>query len=127
MIRHIQIVSIPVSDQDRAKAFYAGKLGFEVRADDPMGEDRRWVALAPPKGETAIALVSWFDEMPPGSVRGLVLESDDVSRDYARLKDAGVEFARELEREEWGTYATFTDPDGNGWVLAQLNRPPRAS
>jgi catechol 2,3-dioxygenase-like lactoylglutathione lyase family enzyme len=66
MIRHLQVVSIPVADQDRAKRFYEDQLGFTLRADQPMDENRRWVALAPPRGQTAISLVSWFEDMPPG-------------------------------------------------------------
>ena len=62
----LRLVSIPVADVDRAKAFYVDVLGFEERFDGPFGEGMRWVELAPPDSQATIALVTWFDPMPPG-------------------------------------------------------------
>ena len=73
-ISFLRLVSIPVSDVDRAKAFYVDALGFEERFDGPFGEGMRWVELAPPDSQATIALVTWFESMPPGAVTGLVLQ-----------------------------------------------------
>ena len=115
----LRLLSIPVTDVDRAKAFYIEKLGFGERADVPFGEGMRWCELSPPRGDATISLVTWFESMPPGSVTGVVLETDDVRAAHAELTERGVEFAADVREEPWGTFATFTDPDGNGWVLMQ--------
>ena len=73
-----------------------------------------------PKGSQAtIALVTWFDQMPPGSVTGLVLDTPDARAAYEALRERGVEFTGEVREDPWGTSASFVDPDGNGWVLMQ--------
>jgi catechol 2,3-dioxygenase-like lactoylglutathione lyase family enzyme len=117
-IRHISFVSIPVADQSAARSFYADVLGFAVVSDRPMGPDQRWVTLAPPGAGAAITLVTWFPQMPPGSVQGLVLTSDAVDADVAVLKSRGLAIS-ELADAPWGRFATFHDSDGNGWVLMQ--------
>lgn len=121
-IKDIQVVSIPVSDQERAKTFYVETLGFELRSDASFGEgefQQRWVEVAPAGATTRLTLVTWFPQMPAGSVQGLVLVTDDIQGDFAALKERGLTFASEIESAPWGTYATFSDPDGNGWVLQQ--------
>jgi len=118
-ISHLRLVSIPVADVDRAKAFYVDVLGFEERFDGPFGEGMRWVELAPTDSQATIALVTWFEQMPPGSVTGLVLDTPDAHRAYTALKARGVEFTGEMREDPWGTSASFVDPDGNGWVLMQ--------
>jgi catechol 2,3-dioxygenase-like lactoylglutathione lyase family enzyme len=117
-VRRIAIVSVPVSDQEAAKRFYTDMLGFSTVRDNPMGPDQRWVQVAPPGAETSVTLVTWFPAMRPGSITGLVLETDDVAADHARLRSRGVVIS-DLAEVPWGRYATFTDPDGNGWVLQQ--------
>ena len=84
-VRFVQLFSVPVTDQARARDFYVGVLGFELVREQPMGPGRQWVQVRPRGAETAITLVTWFDEMPAGSVRGLVLETDDLDGDAARL------------------------------------------
>ena len=118
-IRSLQVVSVPVSDQDRAKAFYVDTLGFTLRRDNPMGPDQRWVEVVPPQGETSLTLVTWFPTMPAGSLKGIVLATDNIEADYAELSQRGVAFHGPIQKEFWGTFATFDDPDGNGWVLTQ--------
>lgn len=113
---HLRLVSIPVSDVDRAKAFYVEKVGFTERFDGPFGEGMRWVELGVEGDRATIALVTWFDAMPPGSVQGVVLHADDVAAARAELRERGVEVS-EVREDPWGSSATFTDPDGNGWVL----------
>jgi len=115
-LERIDILSVPVSDQREAKQFYTEALGFEVIRDNPMGPDQRWIQLAPRGAETSITLVTWFDSMPAGSIQGLVLTTVDLDADFAELQSRGVDLS-EIETAEWGRYTTFTDPDGNGWVL----------
>ena len=107
-----------MSDQAAAKAFYMDVLGFALVADNPMGPGQRWVQLRPAGGETSITLVTWFDTMPAGSLRGAVLQTDDIDAICAALAAKGVKLAP-VETELWGKYTTFSDPDGNGWVLRQ--------
>lgn len=116
-ISKIQLVSVPVADQDRAKAFYVDTLGLRLVRDNPMGPDQRWVEVAPAGSPTGITLVTWFPTMPPGSTKGLVLQTGDVDGDVARLRAAGVAVDGPQEAP-WGRFATFDDPDGNGIVLA---------
>lgn len=119
MIEDVQTVSVPVSNQERARDFYVGTLGFELRADNPWGEGMRWVEVAPAGSGTSLSLVTWFEAMPPGSLQGLVLASDDVQRAYRDLSARGVEFASPPTEMPGGTQAVFQDPDGNGFVLWQ--------
>jgi catechol 2,3-dioxygenase-like lactoylglutathione lyase family enzyme len=117
-IRHVAIVSIPVSDQGRAKGFYCDKLGFEVRRDNPMGPNQRWVEIVPPGAQTSITLVTWFEKMQPGSTQGLVLDTANIDTAVDQLRSNGVKTS-EVQTAPWGRYVTFTDPDGNGIVLQQ--------
>lgn len=118
-IQHLDVVSVPVGDQERAKAFYVDTLGFRLVRDNPMGPGQRWIQVAPPRGETTLTLVTWFPTMVAGSLKGLVLSTDDIQADYAALAARGVNFHGPIQREDWGTFATFDDPDGNAWVLSQ--------
>jgi predicted enzyme related to lactoylglutathione lyase len=112
---HLQVVSVPVADQDRAKQFYMDVLGFELLNDQTMGPEMRWVHLTPPGAQTSITLVTWFPSMPPGSLKGIVIETDDVDQAFTHLQSKGVN-PSPIEEAPWGRYTTFDDPDGNGWV-----------
>jgi catechol 2,3-dioxygenase-like lactoylglutathione lyase family enzyme len=122
-LTNLEVVSVPVSDQDRAKGFYTGKLGFSVEMDSSFaGGSMRWVMLRPPGSGTAITLVTWFDTMPAGSLKGAVLGCDDLEKTLAELTALGVTFAEdEIQEAPWGRWKTFDDPDGNSWVLQQSN------
>ena len=121
-VTNISVVSVPVTDQDRAKSFYAEKLGFSAEVDSSFGEGMRWVMLRPPGSGTAITLVTWFDTMPAGSLKGSVLSCDDLDKTLADLAARGVGFNEdEVQEAPWGRWKTFDDPDGNGWVLQQDN------
>jgi catechol 2,3-dioxygenase-like lactoylglutathione lyase family enzyme len=121
-ITNLSVVSVPVTDQDRAKSFYAEKLGFSAEVDSSFGEGMRWVMLRPPGSGAAITLVTWFDTMPAGSLRGSVLSCDDLDKTLADLAARGVGFNEdEVQEAPWGRWKTFDDPDGNGWVLQQDN------
>ena len=112
----LSIVSIPVSDQARAKDFYRDTLGFQVVTEADIGPGRRWVQMKPPSGPTGITLVTWFEAMPPGSVQGLVLDTGDIDLAHQKLSARGLAIEA-IVTADWGRYATFRDPDGNGWVL----------
>ena len=118
MINQLDVVSIPVSDQDRAKAFYRDVLGFEELADQRMMPQMRWVQLAPKGAATSVTLVNWFDSMPAGSLRGLVLHTTTLDADVEALQARGVKTSP-IESQPWARFVTFSDPDGNGLVLQQ--------
>ena len=118
MIQGIQIVPVPVADQERARAFYVDTLGFEMRADDSWGEGMRWVEVAPKGSAISLTLVTWFESMPPGTLQGLVVGADDIQATYDELVARGVPFDFPPTEMPGGTQAVFRDPDGNGLVLA---------
>ena len=115
----LRVVSVPVSDQDRAKDFYVEKLGFELIREDDSVPGIRWVQVAPRGGDTALTLVTWFDTMPAGSLRGLVVGSDDLQADYEQFTANGVQFDSPPTEESYATEAVCRDPDGNMIVLQQ--------
>jgi catechol 2,3-dioxygenase-like lactoylglutathione lyase family enzyme len=125
-LNNLQVISVPVSDQDRAKKFYTEQLGFAVEIDSSFGGDAmRWVMLRPPGSGTAITLVTWFETMPAGSLRGAVLGCDDIEQTLTELSGRGVSFhEEEIQDAPWGRWKTFADPDGNGWVLQQDKARP---
>ena len=121
MITRIQTVSIYVSDQDRAKAFYTQKLGFAERLDAPMGPDSRWIELAPGNGETSLVLMKPARDMPAyelaksmvGSWATFIFGVDDINATHQELTARGVEFVDPPSKQDWGWWATIKDPDGN--------------
>jgi catechol 2,3-dioxygenase-like lactoylglutathione lyase family enzyme len=117
----VAVVSIPVRDQDRAAAFYTEHLGFRVIEDAAMGESTRWLQLAAGDERTTITLVTWFDEMPAGSVRGLVIDVEDPDACQAGLVASGTACS-DVSDEPWGRCFTCADPDGNGLVVARTAR-----
>ena len=117
----VTVVSIPVSDQERARSFYRDVLGVEEVANVPYRDDLRWVQVRPPGSTTSFTLVTWFPSMPAGSLQGIVVETPDVQAAYLELLRNGVHFTHEPRDEPWGTYTTFSDPDGNSFVLAQAS------
>jgi catechol 2,3-dioxygenase-like lactoylglutathione lyase family enzyme len=125
-ITGVQVLSLPVSDQDRARDFYVDVLGFDLRQDIEMQPGMRWVQVAPRGGGTTITLVTWFETMPAGSNRGLVLETDDLDADVERLRGLGQDFPEGIQEQPWGRFVTFSDPDGNGLVLQATTAGPPA-
>ncbi len=119
-IKDVIVVSVPVSDPERARAFYVERLGFELRRDDSSIPGMRWIQVAPRGSTTSLTLVTWFETMPPGSLRGLVLSSDSIQADYEALRSRGVEFEGPPQRRPWATEAVLHDPDGNSFVLQQV-------
>jgi catechol 2,3-dioxygenase-like lactoylglutathione lyase family enzyme len=116
-IKDVVVVSVPVSDLERAKAFYVEQLGFDLRSEGTSIPGMRWIQVAPKGSTTSLTLVTWFETMPPGSLRGLVFHSDNLQADYEALRTRGVEFEGPPKRQPWGTEVVFRDPDGNQFVL----------
>jgi predicted enzyme related to lactoylglutathione lyase len=118
----LELVNVPVSDVDRAKAFYAEKVGFILDNDATVSDEIRFVQLTPPGSACSISIGAGLTEMEPGSVRGLQLVVADIHAARAELAGRGVEVS-EVSEFPWGWFVHFSDPDGNGWVLQQT--PPR--
>ncbi len=118
-LRHVRLVSVPVSDQARSKAFYTETLGLELIAEEDMASGNRWVEVGPGGGETSISLVTWLESMVPGTLKGLILLTEDIQADYDELSRRGVEFLGPIEQQHWGKFVQLKDPDGNVLVLQE--------
>ncbi len=120
MFTKIRVISIPVINQQVALEFYRDVLGARVEVDMPFDQQgtQRWISLVLPGVETRITLVTWFPQMPPGSLQGVVLATDDISAAHSELKMRGLMIS-DIKNQPYGREATFADPDGNGWVLQQ--------
>jgi predicted enzyme related to lactoylglutathione lyase len=115
----LELVTIPVSDVDRAKSFYTEQVGFHADHDHQVNEHLRFVQLTPPGSACSIALGVGLTEMTPGSVKGLQLVVPDIRAAHAALVERGVEVS-EVEEFPWGWFVFFSDPDGNHWAVQQL-------
>ena len=93
----VQLFSLPVTDQDRARDFYVDVLGFELVNETEMGPGMRWVQVTPPGASTSVALVTWFTTMAAGSTKGTVLETDDLDAELVRLRGLGVLFDGDIQ------------------------------
>jgi len=118
----IAIVSIPVTDPQKARDFYRDVMGFTLLRDEPMGPEMRWIQLQPRDGGSTIALVTWFEGLRPGGQQGLMLGIQNVDAEHARLTGLGVTLTP-IEEQPWGRFTMLKDPDGNGWILTQLTNP----
>ena len=120
MIKRIKFVSIPVRNQNRALDFYTEKLGFTIITDQPFDEKQRWIELRVPKAETRVVLFTMDgDEARIGSMMPASFACDDIDKTYDELSARGVEFTGKPQKQEWGTYAMFTDSEGNQFVLSE--------
>jgi catechol 2,3-dioxygenase-like lactoylglutathione lyase family enzyme len=115
-------VAIPVSDVDRAKAFYTDTVGFNADHDHRVSEDLRFVQLTPPGSACSIAIGTGVSDAPPGSVQGMQIVVDDIGAAREELVSRGADVS-EIQDFPWGSFVFFRDPDGNGWAVQQL--PPR--
>ena len=115
----LELVSVPVSDVDRAKAFYTDKVGFVADHDHRVTDELRFVQLTPPGSACSIAIGSGMDQAAPGSVRGLQVVVPDVAAARDELLARDVEVS-DLQEFPWGLFAFFQDPDGNSWALQQI-------
>ena len=118
----LELVAVPVSDVDRAKAFYVEQVGFVADHDHRVSDELRFVQLTPPGSGCSIAFGVGISDMQPGSLRGLQLVVEDVEAARAELAGRGVDVG-EVQHFPWGSFVFFSDPDGNGWAVQQI--PPR--
>jgi predicted enzyme related to lactoylglutathione lyase len=118
----LELVAIPVSDVDRAKAFYTEQAGFDADHDHEVSEEIRFVQLTPPGSACSIALGRGVIDTPPGSVQGLQLVVSDIHAAREELAGRGVDVS-EVQEFPWGKFVFFSDPDGNGWAVQEI--PPR--
>ena len=115
----LELVALPVSDVDRAKAFYVEKVGFNPDYDHTVSEQIRFVQLTPPGSACSIAIGKGLVNTEPGSVQGMQMTVPDIEAAHAELVERGVEVS-EVQRFEWGLFVFFKDPDGNGWAVQQI-------
>ena len=118
----LELVAVPVSDVDRAKAFYTDQVGFNADHDHRISDDLRFVQLTPPGSACSITIGTGITDATPGSVQGLQMVVSDADAARAQLVDRGVD-ASDVQDFPWGRFVFFADPDGNRWAVQQL--PPR--
>ena len=115
----LEVVHVPVSDVDRAKAFYTEKIGFNADHDHQVNNELRFVQLTPPGSACSIAIGTGLTQMAPGSIEGLMMVVPDVQAARDELMQRGTDVS-EIDVQPWGSFVYFSDPDGNSWVLQQL-------
>ena len=118
----LELVAVPVSDVDRAKAFYTEQVGFNADHDLSPSEDIRFVQLTPPGSACSIAIGRGIVDSEPGSVAGLQLVVSSAADAREELAGRGVEVS-EVQEFPWGKFVFFSDPDGNRWSVQEV--PPR--
>jgi len=118
----LELVPVPVTDVDRAKAFYTEKAGFNADHDHLVSEDLRFVQLTPPGSACSIAIGKGLVHTPPGSAQGLQLVVQDIEAAHDDLAGRGVDVS-DVQDFPWGRFVFFEDPDGNSWSVQQIVRP----
>jgi predicted enzyme related to lactoylglutathione lyase len=114
----LELVAVPVSDVDRAKAFYTEKAGFNADHDHTVTDELRFIQLTPPGSACSITIGRGVTDMPPGSVKGLQLVVDDIKAARAELVGRGTAVS-DVQEFPWGLFVFFDDPDGNRWAVQQ--------
>jgi predicted enzyme related to lactoylglutathione lyase len=115
----IELITVPVSDVDRAKAFYTEQVGFNADHDMRVSDELRFVQLTPPGSGCSIAIGEGLATIPPGSMQGLQMVVADIEAAHAQLTERGVDVG-EVQDFPWGRFVYFQDPDGNGWAVQQV-------
>jgi predicted enzyme related to lactoylglutathione lyase len=115
----LELIAVPVSDVERAKAFYEEQAGFTVDNDVTVREGLRFIQLTPPGSACSVAIGEGITEMEPGSSEGLQLVVDDIEAARDELSGRGVPVS-DIQDFPWGRFVFFSDPDGNGWAVQQL-------
>jgi len=118
----IELIAIPVTDVDRAKAFYVDQVGFDADHDHTVNEDLRFVQLTPPGSACSITIGKGVTQASPGSVEGMQMVVADIEEAHSELSGRGVEVSP-IQDFPWGRFVFFQYPDGNKWALQQI--PPR--
>jgi predicted enzyme related to lactoylglutathione lyase len=114
----LELVTVPVSDVDRAKAFYVEQVGFNADHDHTVSDEIRFVQLTPPGSACSISIGRGLSEMAPGSLEGLQVVVEDVEQARDALAGRGVDVS-EVSDFPWGRFVYFADPDGNRWAVQQ--------
>ncbi len=114
----LELVTVPVADVDRAKAFYVDRVGFTDEQDHLVDEAHRFVELTPPGSPCSIALTNGYVDSEPGSLQGVQLNVEDIDEVHAFLRARGVDVS-DVSEYPWGRFCFFSDPDGNGWSIHQ--------
>jgi catechol 2,3-dioxygenase-like lactoylglutathione lyase family enzyme len=122
MEMRLEVVFLPVTDVDRAKAFYVDQVGFNADHDQRVSQSLRFVQLTPPGSACSVAFGEGITAMAPGSQKGLQCVVPDAAAAREHLVGNGVD-ASEVDVQAWGSFVYFADPDGNSWALQEL--PPR--
>ena len=115
----LELVAIPVSDVDRAKAFYTEQIGFNADHDHQVSDELRFVQLTPPGSACSISLGTGITDAEPGSVRGMQIVVSDINAAHDELAARGVDVS-DVQDFPWGSFVFFSDPDGNGWAVQQI-------
>lgn len=115
----LELVAVPVSDVDRAKAFYTEKLGFNADHDHQVDDDLRFVQLTPPGSACSIAIGTGTVDSEPGTAQGLQIVVSDIEAAHAQLSERGVDVS-DIQDFPWGRFVFFADPDGNGWAIQAI-------
>jgi catechol 2,3-dioxygenase-like lactoylglutathione lyase family enzyme len=115
----LELVTVPVSDVDRAKAFYTEQVGFNADHDHTVSDEIRFVQLTPPGSACSITIGNGITDATPGSVRGMQMVVADVQAAHDELAGRGVEVT-DVQEFPWGKFVFFNDPDGNGWALQEI-------
>jgi len=118
VILSLELVTVPVADVERAKAFYVERLGFHADMDVRTRDNRRFVRLTPPGSVCCIAIGEGWIESEPGSMQGTQLVVEDIDEVHAFLRASGVEVS-DVQDFPWGRFCFFSDPDGNGWSVQE--------
>ena len=115
----LELVAVPVSDVDRAKAFYVDQVGFNLDHDHRVSDTLRFVQLTPPGSACSIVMGTGITEMAPGSQKGLQVVVPDAAALRDELRSRGVD-ASDVDSQPWGLFVYFSDPDGNTWAAQQM-------
>jgi len=118
----LELVAVPVTDVDRAKAFYTEQVGFNADYDESPSDDIRFVQLTPPGSACSIAIGKGLVDSEPGSVAGLQLVVSSAADAHGELAGRGVAVS-DIQEFPWGKFVFFSDPDGNRWAVQEV--PPR--
>ena len=120
----LELIAVPVSDVDRAKAFYVDQAGFNADHDHTVDENLRFVQLTPPGSACSIAIGQGVTDSQPGSMKGLQLVVESADAAHAELSGRGVEVS-DIQDFPWGRFVFFSDPDGNAWAVQEIQAPQR--